>query len=203
MDKLYIQDWSRLKNNSLFHQERLCCTSSREMDVKTFAKECYEALHLNYPKFHKMDHLCKLGILAAEVLFRNNPIKSDAALVLSNNASSLETDEKHQATIVDKENYFPSPAVFVYTLPNIVLGEISIKHDLKSEQVFFVSEEFDPLLLTDYAEILLNTQKTDQVICGWIDLHKSIYDVFLCLISNRGNMPLTKENLQNIYTQKS
>lgn len=197
--KWKIQDFVHLKNSALFYREVFRGKPSN--DLKTFAKQLYSELQMNYPKFHKMDDLCKLGILASEVLYRNNAISSNTALVLTNNASSLETDEKHQASIADKENYFPSPAVFVYTLPNIVLGEISIKHDLKSEQAFFVSEKLDAELLVDYSETLLKTGKAENVICGWIDLHKSVYSVFLCLISQTGDISFTKKNLEKIYNQ--
>ena len=74
-----------------------------------------------------------------------------------------------------KENYFPSPAIFVYTLPNICLGEISIKHQLKSENSFFIFEEFNSEFTVNYADILLNTKKADQVLCGWVDYLKDDY----------------------------
>lgn len=203
MDKknYFIKDTVHIKGNALFHNEKRLFAKNPESDLKEFTRNCYSFLKLEYSKFHKMDDLCKLGILAAEVLFKANRFSENTALVFSNNASSLETDEKYQDSIVDKENYFPSPAVFVYTLPNIVLGEISIKYGLKSEQVFFVTEKFDPVLLMDYAEIILRKGKTDEVICGWIDLHTSIYNVFLCLISTSGNISLTKNNLQKTYNQ--
>ena len=55
------------------------------------------------------------------------------------------TFDKSQTTldaIQNKESYYPSPAVFVYTLPNICIGEISIKYKLYSENSFFI---FDSL----------------------------------------------------------
>jgi hypothetical protein len=92
-----------------------------------------------------------------------------------------------------------SPAVFVYTLPNIVLGEISIKHSLQSENVFFIENQFNSELLTDYAEVLLEANKIPAVVCGWIDLKNAEYDVFLCLISKQGEIPLSNENLKQTY----
>lgn len=200
-EPIFIQDYVHLKDNVLSHAEKTICGDNPELEIKLFAKACYEELGMKYPKFHKMDNLCKLGIIASETLLKNNAFSEKTALILSNNASSLDTDEKHWESIQDKENYFPSPAVFVYTLPNIVLGEISIKYGLKSEQAFFVSETFNSDLLMDYAEGLLRIEKTDQVICGWIDLHNGSYRVFLCLLSHNGKTPLTKENLTTIYNQ--
>ena len=62
-------------------------------------------------------------------------------MVFANSNSSLDVDIKHNASIADKEKYFPKPAVFVYTLPNIMLGELSIRHLLRGENIFFVSEK--------------------------------------------------------------
>jgi hypothetical protein len=92
-----------------------------------------------------------------------------------------------------------SPAVFVYTLPNIVLGEISIKHKLQSENVFFIEHKFNADLLVDYSETLLNSGKASSVVCGWIELKNDQYDVLLCLVSNNGEIPFTKENLEELY----
>ncbi|WP_321539372.1 hypothetical protein [Flavobacterium piscinae] len=86
-----------------------------------------------------MDNLSKLAFLASEVLLSEQIIaeaENNVALVFANRSSSLDTDVKFQQSIDDKENYYPSPAVFVYTLPNICVGEISIKHQLKSENAF-------------------------------------------------------------------
>src|SRR5690606_9811213 len=104
-------------------------------------KQVYKENNSAYPKFFKMDNLCKLAFLASEFLLEDSKIGSttqeNMGIVLSNKSSSLNTDRKHQATINDKDNYFPSPALFVYTLPNIMIGEISIRHQIKGENVFF------------------------------------------------------------------
>src|ERR1700741_5650650 len=103
---------------------------------------------MSYPKFHKMDALSKLGLLCAEHALKNGDFLSKyplnrVGIVLSNSASSLETDRQHQRSISDKSNYFPSPAIFVYTLPNIVIGEMAIKYKITGENAFFVSEKRD------------------------------------------------------------
>src|SRR5690554_7391213 len=109
-----------------------------------------------------MDNLSKLAFLAADVLLKNenlNEEENNIALIFSNRASSLDTDRKHQAAIENDAAYFPSPAVFVYTLPNICLGEISIKHRLYSENSFFIFAKFNAEYLHQYAESLLQSGK--------------------------------------------
>ena len=86
------------------------------------------------------------------------------AIVFSNNASSLESDRKHQNSINDKENYYPSPAIFVYTLPNIGIGEISIRHQLKSENGFFVFENYNANFHYNYEKSLINNNKSESVL---------------------------------------
>ena len=75
----------------------------------------------DYPKFFKMDSLCKLGFIGAELLLKGMDAqdKENAAIVMFNRNGSLVTDRNYQKTITE-DNYFPSPALFVYTLSNIV-----------------------------------------------------------------------------------
>ena len=164
-------------------------------DPGDFLKKAYSELQISYPKFHKMDILCKLGIVASEVLFRNHEISPDTALVFSNASSSLETDKEHR----EKMNRIVSPSIFVYTLPNIVLGEISIKHKLQSENVFFVSEKFNASLIKDYTTVLLENSNVPAVVCGWIEWKNAEYDVFLCLVSPEGKINFNRENLEELY----
>ncbi len=89
----------------------------------SFLDIVYTHLEIHYPKFHKMDNLCKLGILAAEVLLNGTghekKYKDDeTGLVLSNSYGSLDVDVKYDKTI----HAGASPSLFVYTLQNIVVG---------------------------------------------------------------------------------
>lgn len=138
------------------------------------AKSIYKNYGINYPKFYKMDNLSKLGFLAAEILLKETAVLSkykseEIAVILSNESSSLDTDLKYQKTIDDRNNYFPAPAVFVYTLPNIVIGEICIRHKIKGENTVFISETFDKEFIFEYTEILFNTGKAKVCITGRID----------------------------------
>lgn len=155
---------------------------SQSETFQEFAKEAYKSLELSYPKFHKMDSLSKLAFLAAEMLLKDED-HSRTALVFANRSSSLDTDFKYQESINDQENYFPSPAVFVYTLPNICVGEISIKHKMQTENAFFVLDEFDEQFLNDYSEQILQSGKADKVLCGWVELYQENYKAFVYLLT--------------------
>ncbi|MEJ0079473.1 MAG: hypothetical protein WDM78_00555 [Puia sp.] len=51
-----------------------------------------------------------------------------------------------------------SPALFVYTLPNIVIGEISIRRHFKGENAFFVFKQFDGNFIEKYVRGLFEKQ---------------------------------------------
>ena len=145
--------------NVLFNKTQTSIKISHDIisqDLTLFLKKIYYTLDLDYPKFFKMENLCKLGIIGVELLVRKNKDlfsrKDRVGIILQNKSSSLDSDIKHQEGI---ENNTISPAVFVYTLPNIIIGEISIKHKWQSEGVFFVDKEVDYELLSQYSNILL------------------------------------------------
>ena len=145
-----------------------------------------------------MDNLSKLAFMAADVLLKNETEK-DVALVLSNKASSLDTDRKHQKSIENTTNFDPSPAAFRDTLPNICLGEISIKHELYSENAFFVHDKFNPSALIDYANSLLGENSAEKVLSGWVDFENGKYDAFLYVVGKNGTFAHTKEELTRLY----
>ena len=171
-------------------------------DFAGFMKSAYKHFKIDHPKFFKMDRLSKLAFLAAEVLL-GHPITSkedrNMAVTLSNRASSLDTDRKYQESISDVHNFYPSPAVFVYTLPNICIGEISIRHTLRSENSFFIFDAFNPGFLKDYSENLLLTGKADEVLCGWVDVDKDSYEAFLYIVSPSGKYAHTEQQLTKLY----
>ncbi|MGB6153671.1 MAG: 3-oxoacyl-ACP synthase [Pricia sp.] len=179
-------------------------------DFTAFMKSAYKHFEIDYPKFFKMDRLSKLAFLAAEVLLGHpNTFKAmpadghenqNMAVILSNRASSLDTDRKYQESISDLHNFYPSPAVFVYTLPNICIGEISIRHKLRSENSFFIFDAFNPGCLRDYSESLLQTDKADEVLCGWVDVDNDSYGAFLYLVSPTGSRSHTEQELTKLYS---
>jgi hypothetical protein len=145
-----------------------------------FLTGIYQHFAILYPKFYKMDPLCKLGFLSVELLLRNTAIHEkhaghETGIILMNASSSLDTDRHHQNSLLDRANYFPSPAVFVYTLPNIVIGEICIRHKITGEGTFFVGERFDATFLVSYIRYLFETSILQCCITGWIETNGEDY----------------------------
>jgi hypothetical protein len=142
-----------------------------EAGLSEFLLSLYQHLGLNYPRFYKMDPLSKLGWLAAEVLLKDNFGAEDyrpeqVGLVLSNANSSLDTDIRYFESVKD----IPSPSLFVYTLPNIMIGEIGIRHNFKGESAFFISERYEAGFIESYVRDLLDDHSLEACIYGWVDL---------------------------------
>ena len=198
--KLYIQKYCNIKNNKVSLNGSLIFEETSE-DIKSFLKSVYQFLSPKYSKFFKMDSLSKLAFLSAEIILKDIKTENkNIAIILSNNASSLDTDRKHQDSINDKENYYPSPAVFVYTLPNIGIGEISIRHQIKSENGFFVFENYNANFHYNYEKSLIYNNKSESVLAGWVNIDKESYEGFLYLVSENGTIEHTEQNLKQLYT---
>ncbi|CAN5441636.1 hypothetical protein BH10BAC1_BH10BAC1_05290 [soil metagenome] len=204
--KNYISSFCSIKNGTvnINHSVAYSETSLTSVD---FIKSVYKHYQINYPKFYKMDQLCKLAFVTSELLLKNTPLtanypKEDIAIIIANSASSLEIDTEHQNTISDKNNYFPSPAVFVYTLPNILIGEIAIRNSIKGENTFFIFDKFDAEFMSSYINSLMNRNIAKCCITGWIDFYENKYEAFLYSVEKAGgilNIEHTSEQLKKLY----
>ncbi len=136
--------------------------------------ELYRTHVGDYPKFFKMDTLSKLGFVASEMLLKDEGqerfvSREDRAVVLFNKTASLQADTNYQATIQDPENFFPSPAAFVYTLPNIVTGEIAIRNKYYGETSFIVMESCDAHIMARQLMNAFQDLMTQSIFGGWLD----------------------------------
>ena len=200
-NKTYIQSYCNIQNNEIDLNGEIIFKSQQD-GFSNFSKQAYQNLEINYPKFFKMDNLSKLAFLAADLLLKkviNTSNENNIALVFANASSSIDTDIKYQNSISDEANYFPSPAVFVYTLPNICIGEISIRHQLKSENSFFIFAEFNSTFMVKYANFLLENKKADKVLCGWVEFYNEKYKGFIYLVGDKGDLIHNEATLKKKY----
>lgn len=154
--------WVRLTPMDVTLNGRVISTSSLNGLYREFVGD--------YPKFFKMDSLCKLGFIGAELLLKEiaPEDKKRGAVILFNTNGSLVTDRNYQKTIEDG-SYFPSPALFVYTLANIVTGEISIRHKIYGETSFHVMQSQDLDVMEEIVENVFLTSSPSFVLAGWVD----------------------------------
>ncbi len=184
-----ITAYCHIKNNAVYLNGEKLFNDSEAEGLKAFIKNAYRHFKPKYPKFFKMDEISKLGFLAAEVLLSGQDLENfpadEVAVVLSNSQSTLVTDSRFQESIRADEDFFPSPAVFVYTLPNIVIGEISIRHGLRGENAFFIFADFNSEFLTRYIDLLFASGKARASIGGWVDQSAGDFEAFLYLTEKK------------------
>src|SRR5688572_30484728 len=106
---------------------------------ETSMEEAYKQMRVDYPKFYKMDRLSQLGFILAELVLKHTDEEKPSGLLIWNKYSSHDADMKHQENVRLGAS---GPANFTYTLPNIVVGEIAIRHQIKGETGVFLSPEF-------------------------------------------------------------
>lgn len=135
--------------------------------------EAYKRFIDSYPKYYKMDRLSQLGLVATELLLsQESPRRKqcvDRAVVLFNHSSSQWVDHEYEKSIVVGEDYFPSPSLFVYTLPNIVCGEIAIRNGYRAETSFYILGCKDETMMNDILRSTFSDRTLKSAVTGWID----------------------------------
>lgn len=159
----------------ILHSVRISsCTATlddKKLEYSGSLTDLYKE-HINdYPKFYKMDLLSKLVFTASELLIRQEPEcdLSDCAIILFNRTSSIVSDIRHMVCISGSEGFFPSPSVFLYTLPNIAAGEVAIRRGIKGESSLYIINNKNNKLIDSIIQATIMDRKATAVICGWAD----------------------------------
>jgi hypothetical protein len=186
-------------SNNIVRKDGIIALEKPDLDLGAFLVSVYHDLKLNYPKLYKMDNLSKLGLLAAEILLKDsfNPTNykpEEIGVVLANANSSLDDDIKYYESIKD----VPSPSLFVYTLPNIVIGEICIRNNFKGEHVFYIQNTFDTGFIAKQVSYLMDNDILRACVCGWIDVLGQEYKAALFLVEKKRKEAVTSFSAQNM-----
>lgn len=154
------------------NQEIIINNQTALVAERLVAEDVYRSMEMNYAKFFKMDILCKWAMIGAEFLLKKEESyvyegmdKTKIAVVLMTHSGCIDVDKKYSAST----NTIPSPALFVYTLPNIMLGEICIRHGFKGEQFSLINDEFDKEEIAFLVNDLLQNRKMDACLFGWVN----------------------------------
>lgn len=171
-------------------------------------KEIYKQLSLNYPKFYKMDLLSKSTFLAVETVHQSKSLyQENIPLIFANSSGSYTADEQHTKNLYQDEDKQVSPATFVYTLPNIAMGELSIRHQLHSKNVFFIFDSFDEINWEEILKINFQNSDVNNILLGWTEVDTENLDIWISLIpkdwwmNSFSDIPL-KETYYNVYKLK-
>ena len=168
----------------------------RSLPIDATGKDLLKALYRqhvgDYPKFYKMDPLSRLGFIASELLLQAEGAErfvacDDRAVIFFNQSSSISADKQYIETIADPENCFPSPSVFVYTLPNIVTGEIAIRNGYHGETSFYILPRRHESLMESILRASCLDPITRSILCGWLDYEDDEHFMAELKILNIGN----------------
>jgi len=174
---LYLSGYSAIHDNALWYNGTKLFEAN-----KNIIEEAPVYLKFDYPKFYKMDNLCKTGFIAVETLLASAPIQyaqaEEVALVVATREGCMETDIRFEKS----SREIASPALFVYTLPNIILGELSIRHGIKGENACFVFDIFDSDFISDYVDSIFNQGQTKVCIVGWVNYWNNRPEAFFGLV---------------------
>ena len=146
-----------------------------DAEADNLLTEIYKRYIDSYPKFYKMDRLSQLGFVASELLLSKETRRqgdketSSRAVVLFNHTSSLWVDREYAKSIAVGEDYFPSPSLFVYTLPNIVCGEIAVRNGYHAETSFYILPRKDEDMMHQVLTSTFQDHSLQSIVAGWID----------------------------------
>ncbi len=199
-----ISNWLRVNKHSVIKDGSPLLSFNEPIDSNA-PDVLYRALQCNYPKFFKMDLISKWVWLGAEVLLKqaagvvyDGIDKTKIAIVLQTNHGCLDVDKKYSETLAT----IPSPALFVYTLPNIMLGEICIRHGFKGEQACVVSDGFDAKEMEFWVNDLLNNRGMEACLCGWVDATANNHELSLYWVSKQnGQLNFTADAMLEIHSK--
>lgn len=137
-------------------------------------KEIYRTEVCDYQKFYKMDLLCRLGFVASELLLKAEGGERfvdcrDRAVFIYGEHATTYSDKEYQKSISDMSAFYPSPSQFVYTLPNIVTGEIALRNKYHGETSYIVCDSQE--MMERHIETVFSTSPQIQsAVYGWLDV---------------------------------
>ncbi len=182
MAKIYnISSKLRWQNNKILINNKLVAELADDTPLATIVA-AYKALVKPYPKFFKMDILSKAAFVASEILLQqiettDTETNNCTAVMLSTASGCIDVDRKFE----ESRNEIASPALFVYTLPNIMLGEICIKNKFKGEQLCTISEQYNEELMLMNVTDLLTYRGTLRCLFGHIEVNEKAIDINLSM----------------------
>ncbi len=184
---MYIEHYIKWLDHNLQRDGQPLVSVAELTPLADIPLKVYEQAAISYPKFFKMDLLSRVAFLAAELLPAGTagPDKEKIAVALSTSSGCLDVDKKYNAS----RETLASPSLFVYTLPNIMLGEICIRHGFKGEQMTTVAEQPDIDWMLFYVNDLLANRHTDACLLGHAEATEQGIDVTLLWVSKK---PQTK-----------
>lgn len=197
---MYIHHYLQWRNGTISLDGKALYQAT-EKDPQQIPVNIYQQMGLAYAKFFKMDPLSRVAFLAAELVIPQPPTenKDHIATILSTTSGCLEVDKKFDET----RQTLASPALFVYTLPNIMLGEICIRNGFKGEQMCTIAEGPDAHWFDFYVNDLLHHRGTEACLCGYVEATGHKIEANLLWVSKIPSaLPFTEANVNAIFNHR-
>ncbi|HQW55326.1 MAG TPA: hypothetical protein PK076_04340 [Saprospiraceae bacterium] len=174
----------------IHHWTEISLSSKDNKDLEDQLILAYKKTSINYPKYYKMNSLCKLAWLALNrCLGINDDLKhykgsDDIGTLFCNNSSSLVSDLPHAQVLNQKGGDVASPSVFVYTLPNIVNGEMAIYMKWHGYNEFLIIHEQSSTQFYNHVHLLFETTSIDQLLIGYVEVGNGtgLIEARMCLL---------------------
>lgn len=113
--------------------------------------------------------ISKAAISEIERLKRGGKINAPMHVVLFNKSSTKVVDREFEETIADNDRFYPSPSLFVYTLPNIVTGEIAMRYGWQTETSLYILRECNVKMMEEIVAATVHAHRGEKILYGWID----------------------------------
>ena len=148
-----------------------------------------EAVELDPMRAARADRPAQLALLTIAPFFLKGIIqpemdKGRIGIIHMSRHGCLDPDMRYHGPL--REDGHAGPALFVRTLPNIPMGEITIQFGLHGSGQCLLAERPDVLRLYQNAEILMDHHGMAHVICGWSDIFAEEATATFLLLSNEG-----------------
>jgi hypothetical protein len=197
--------------SNLFVQKQVILKTGTPIDTQSLIpdfrmtdtiEDLFRQLQKPYPKFFKMDALCKWATYSTMLLEHAGTLTSGdpygTALLMYTHHGCFETDLKYWETA---KQQFASPALFVYTLPSIMLGEIAIYLKIKGYQNCSIVPDMMHSHVNTDVEAAYTLHGCDNLLVGWIDVFNDKAAVQLMHIStNKTELPFSSQIFQDFQT---
>lgn len=164
----------------------------------------YKKMIRDYPKYYRMDGMAKLVFILGELLCERTDVcedynGQDIAVIMFNTSGSYPSDLIHSEAI--KTGFDgSSPANFVYTLPNVGVGELCIKRKITGENAFFIEDELNVERISSISSIYLEQNRCKAVIIGWVEPTQNEGNHLLLITGKKGglSLPNSESNIRNL-----
>ncbi len=162
-------------------------------------------------RWGRLDNYSKAGLIGASIALKDAGIDSTGfpeitGLVVSTVTGSAQVAHKYFNTVVPEDGLFSSPNLFAYTLPNCMLGEVSIRYGFTGPALVLSQQSPDMMNGIVGAVKFLNYGLCERVVAGYCNIEVDMIDteckpgvVFLVMQKTRETSPLVYNGTELLY----